>query len=148
MNYGTCIHFNGIQNAKCKAGLPYPAGPIPCIKVIHKTANGGTYFLPGELPAKSEPFSGAAKALPCPLYLEPTDEQIQAHRVEQEADMNNAIVAMTVAGKWRVRPKPAQDRSEVVECPICKGRLHLSQSAYNGHVHGKCETADCVSWME
>jgi hypothetical protein len=28
------------------------------------------------------------------------------------------------------------------------GWLHLSQSAYNGHVHGKCETDDCVSWME
>lgn len=30
----------------------------------------------------------------------------------------------------------------------CGGKLHLSQSSYNGHVHGKCETPDCVSWME
>lgn len=37
---------------------------------------------------------------------------------------------------------------EVVECPACKGRLHLSIAAYNGHVHGKCETDGCVAWME
>ncbi len=63
-------------------------------------------------------------------------------------DMQNILAAIKVAGAWKVKPKPANDRHEVVECPICKGRLHLSQSAYNGHCHGKCETDNCVSWME
>ena len=63
-------------------------------------------------------------------------------------DMEKFLVALKVAGEWKVKPKPKEDRSEVVECPICKGRLYLSQSAYNGHCHGRCETEGCVSWME
>ena len=39
-------------------------------------------------------------------------------------------------------------KQTVVDCPICKGKLHLSQSSYNGHVHGQCETNGCVEWME
>ena len=35
-----------------------------------------------------------------------------------------------------------------IECPNCKGRLRFSRSGYNGHVHARCSTADCVSWME
>lgn len=62
--------------------------------------------------------------------------------------MDRMTVVMPVVGKWRIHPKPKLDRREVIECPKCKGRLHLSQSSYNGHVHGRCETEDCVSWME
>lgn len=48
---------------------------------------------------------------------------------------------------WRDAHK-GKSAAEVVECPACNGRLHLSIAAYNGHVHGKCETPGCVSWME
>ena len=63
-------------------------------------------------------------------------------------DIKNILAAMNVASEWRVKPKPTSDRRDVLECPICKGKLHVSQSSYNGHVHGKCETDGCVSWME
>lgn len=36
----------------------------------------------------------------------------------------------------------------VDECPVCKGKLYMSHAAYNGHVHGQCETKGCLSWME
>lgn len=150
MSPGSCIHFNGVQNNLCKRGVAYSnwAGPKPCIRFIEKSANGSTSLRPGEVAAERKPFPGADKAKPCPFYQEPTDEQVQADRAETEAWLERTKVALKVAAEWRVRPKPAQDRHEVKECPICKGRLHLSQSAYNGHVHGKCETQDCVSWME
>lgn len=152
MNHGTCIHFNGVQNDQCKRGVSYevmwPKGPKPCIQTLHKSARGGTYLKPGEVPATSTPFPGADKAKPCPLYQEPTSEEVQADREESERWMQRTMAAIKVAGDWRVKPKPATDRYEVVECPVCNGRLHLSQSAYNGHVHGKCETEGCVSWME
>jgi hypothetical protein len=51
-----------------------------------------------------------------------------------------------VVAEWR--KKLPRGKQEVIECPACGGRLHLSQAASNGHVWGKCETADCVSWME
>ena len=152
MKHGTCTHFNGVQNDRCKRGVSYkvnwPTGSMPCIKLLHTSARGGTYLKPGEVPAETKPFPGADKAKPCPFYQEPTSEQVQADREEDEAHLAKTFAGIKVAGAWRVRPKPAADRFEVVECPICKGRLHLRQSAYNGHVHGRCETEACVSWIE
>jgi len=51
------------------------------------------------------------------------------------------------ANKWdRKNPKGATGK---VPCEACgKGEIHLSMSAYNGHVHGQCTTEGCVSWME
>ena len=152
MKHGTCIHFTGMQHKTCKRGVAYevnwPSGPNPCIAFIEKSARGGTYLKPGEVAAERKPWPGADTAKPCPLREAPTDEQVEQDRIESEAYFQRAMAAIAVAGKWRVRPKPAQDRAEVVECPVCKGKLHLSQSAYNGHVHGQCETPGCVSWME
>jgi hypothetical protein len=37
----------------------------------------------------------------------------------------------------------------VMDCPVCgTGKLHYSRAGYNGHVHARCETDGCVSWME
>ena len=152
MNHGTCIHFNGVQNDLCSRGVSYevnwPMGPKPCIKFLHKSERGGTYLKPGEEPAETKPFPGADKAKPCPLYQEPAREEVQADREDSERALVRTFAAIKVASEWRVKPKPSADRYEVVECPICKGWLHLNQSDYNGHVHGKCETEGCVSWME
>lgn len=38
--------------------------------------------------------------------------------------------------------------SGVVDCPACKGKLHVGIAAYNGHTRGKCETKDCLNWIE
>ena len=152
MNHGTCIHFNGIQNTACARGVAYdvnwPNGPKPCIQWIGKSARGGTYLEPGEEPAERKPWPGADEAKACPFRQEPTSAEVQEDRIKTEAYMKKAMTAIKVASAWRVKPKPAADRAEVVTCPVCDGRLHLSQSSYNGHVHGKCETDDCVSWME
>lgn len=152
MSPGTCIHFNGMQHDKCDRGVAYevnwPNGPKPCIKFIEKSARGGTYIRAGEVPAERKPWPGADTAKPCPFWQEPTPAEVEQDRIERDAAYERAKVAIRVASQWRVKPKPAHDRREVIECPCCKGRLHLSQSAYNGHVHGKCETDGCVSWME
>lgn len=148
MSTGSCIHFNGSQHDLCERGIAYAQfrPGIPCIKFVEKSANGGTYLKPGEKAAERRPWKYDGK--PCPFYQAPTDEQVQADREESERVMARFKVALKVASEWRVKPKPAQSRHEVVECPVCKGRLHLSQSSYNGHVHGKCETDKCVHWME
>lgn len=150
MNNGQCMHFNGTQNELCKRGVRYAQFEpgMPCIQLMHKSASGGTYLRAGEVPAETKPFPRAQPKERCPFYAEPTAEQVQADRAEFDAYMEKTFAAINVARAWRVKPKPAQDRSGTVECPVCKGKLHLSQSAYNGHVHGKCETADCVQWME
>ena len=36
-----------------------------------------------------------------------------------------------------------------VDCPCCEGgKLQYSVASYNGHMHGRCTTKGCVSWME
>lgn len=150
MNHGQCIHFNGALNELCKRVVRYEQfrPGLPCIQWIAKSARGGTYLKAGEEPAEKRPFPGAHPPDRCPFYAEPDDEAVQKDRAALDAAMERTLAAIRVASEWRVKPKPTQDRREVIECPVCKGRLHLGQSAYNGHVHGKCETADCVSWME
>lgn len=159
---GQCKHFNGVRfdkGACCLAGVNYREAfadgrpglflRMPCIEMYETPAHGrGTYVRAGEASVLEPLDRKGEKAIPCTLREEPTDEEIQADRAESDAWMERSMAAMQVAREWRVKPKPAEDRREVVECPICKGRLHLSQSAYNGHVHGSCETEGCVSWME
>ncbi len=150
MTDGQCMHFNGMQHELCKRGVRYDRFKPgkPCIQLLHKSARGGTYLRAGEVPAETKPFPGAQAKECCPFYAELSAKEVQDERAASDAHLEKTIAAIKVAGAWRVRPKPAQDRSGTVECPVCKGKLHLSQSAYNGHVHGKCETADCVAWME
>lgn len=86
-------------------------------------------------------------ALACPHLRRPTPAEIQDHEGWLAARMDHLATVMAGIRPWREAHK-GQSASETVECPACKGRLHLSISAYNGHVHGRCGTAGCVSWME
>lgn len=63
-------------------------------------------------------------------------------------EARDLIAVMKAAGDWKVHPKPSQDRRETIECPVCKGSLHLIQYARNGHAHGRCDTPGCVIFME
>ena len=85
----------------------------------------------------------------CPKWERRTIEQATKRHEEIEASMARMRIVGAVVGKWRTWTKQNRvAKQEVIECPACKGRLHLSQAAYNGHVWGKCETEGCVSWME
>jgi hypothetical protein len=82
----------------------------------------------------------------CPKWERRSLEQAEARADRIEATMRRMAIVGPVVAVWR-RKEPI-GKQEVIECPACKGRLHLSQSSYNGHVHGHCETPGCVSWME
>jgi len=82
----------------------------------------------------------------CPKWERRSLEHAEARADSIEKQMRKMELVGPVVSKWR--SKTPLHKQEVIECPVCKGRLHLSQSAYNGHVHGRCATPDCVSWME
>lgn len=82
----------------------------------------------------------------CPKWERHTQEDGEKRALGVHRSFRKMMLAGPVIKAWR--NKSPQGKAEVVECPVCKGRLHLSQSSYNGHVHGHCETADCLSWME
>lgn len=164
MNEGTCIHYTGIlrinpREASCNAGVFYwdkfdgdAPGILlraPCVQFRILPAHGkGTYVRPGEPTVRQEIDRKGQAVMPCEYLQLPTAEEVERDRIADKAELDKAVAALNVASAWRVTPKPATDRHEVIECPACKGRLHLSQSCLNGHVHGACETKGCVSWME
>lgn len=62
---------------------------------------------------------------------------------------NHTKVAAFVAG-WRRKAYPFQ-QAEVVACPACGGRLHLTQSnkySMANWVAVSCETPFCVTYTE
>lgn len=85
----------------------------------------------------------------CPKWLQTTREQGEEREDSMEAMVRQMTLVSPVVKAWRSWTKQNRvGKEEVIQCPVCQGKLHLSQAAYNGHVWGKCETADCVSWME
>lgn len=48
---------------------------------------------------------------------------------------------------WYAANRHKGEAQGTVSCPICKGTLYLGIS-YNGHRKGRCDTPQCVSWME
>lgn len=149
-DHGRCRHFNGVQNETCDKGVRYDQffPGMPCIQWIEESVRGDTFLRAGEDPVRRVPRFRVQPPDRCQFYDEPTHEEVQQYRKQRDEDMARTEAAFEVAKNWRVTPKPDHDRHEVVVCPCCNGKIHLSQSAYNGHVHGICETKGCVSWME
>jgi hypothetical protein len=82
----------------------------------------------------------------CSKWIRRTREQGEKRADDLERCLSRMTKVMPVVAEWR--KKPPIGKAEVITCPACGGRLHLSQSSFNGHVHGQCETSGCASWME
>lgn len=133
MKAGTCRFFKGIQHDQCDAGITYAdkaRGQVPCIKTYgHK---------PG------------VKTIPvwhCDKYTEPSAEEIAKSKAEMEAAMERMTKTFPLISRIKKEHK-GESWKGVEACPVCGGKLHMTHSAFNGHVWGKCETAGCVAWME
>lgn len=125
MKHGTCKHFTGVSNETCKAGVRYDdVKPLPCI----------TEYLRG-------------KPRVCDKYEEPSADEVAAYRAMLDASMERHAKAAPVLMELRKKYK-GQSWRGTIDCPVCDGRLHISIAGYNGHMHGRCETAGCLSWME
>lgn len=83
--------------------------------------------------------------LPTPEQLAARDEEIRK-RIESIGAARTAIVDH-LGGKWK---KGMAGSVGVIDCPVCEGErtLAFTRAGYNGHIHARCDTVDCVSWME
>lgn len=86
----------------------------------------------------------------CDLVSIPT----MAERDEEDREINVRIanigkarqaIVSACGGPWR-KGKPSI--LGAITCPVCNGHLDYSQAGYNGHIHAKCKTKGCVSWVE
>lgn len=129
-----CIHFNGIQNGKCKVGIEYTT--VRRENMFPQNGGRGTQY-----PCFFDVDN-------CSKMERPTEEYIQLRldKIQQStAKTMGAIKAISDhAGKY----KKGEGKSAIIECPACKGRLHYSRAGYSGHIHAQCETKDCVSFMQ
>ena len=132
LKQGKCKHFTGIRDAQCAAGVNYVLATknfelsLPC--------------MPQTQHDKREPSM-------CESFCEPTADEIAKDRAELDAHMDKMRLVMEGIAPLRKEHK-GKGYAGIIECPACKGKLHLSISSYNGHAHGRCETSNCVNWME
>ena len=90
-------------------------------------------------------------ALPCEKLRRPTPEEIAAHEKWWEARTGDMAKVMTAIMPWRTEHKKKRiGGAQTIDCPACGGikTLSMTIAAYNGHVHARCKTEGCVSWME
>jgi hypothetical protein len=134
MNY--CQHYTRGKGADmvCKAGMDRKA----------------TQIVPTDKGIKWGPCIGGHTLKDvhqhCPHWIRRTREMGEKRADAHARAINQLMIAQPFISKWR--DKEPFGKAETVECPVCKGKLHLSQAAYNGHVHAHCETQGCVSFME
>lgn len=134
-----CIHFTGIQNDVCDAGVPYmdvrtDGKGIPCLR-----GNG----ISGKRP------DGAC--LSCSKREWPTEEAIAEQVAARDMAMERTLLAMRAIRQDCTNHgygKGSGGRGQL-SCPACDGgTLHYSVSGYNGHIHAQCTTEGCVRFMQ
>lgn len=130
-----CVHFNGIQHDMCNAGVNY--------RRAFADANGVLKPLPC--------FASEGAHRPCEPRRFVTREEAEKEEAEWQAVWKGVSLASTAAHLDAKEKGFRKGRSGVgsIPCPVCqKGHLHYSVAAYNGHMHARCDTEGCVSWME
>ena len=129
-----CNHYRAMsEHETCSAGVAYDSmkgmawETRPC------------FSKPGDAPKPG-----------CDLVQLPTPEELAAdeaemrERLEKIGKARQAIVS-ACGGPWK-KGKPSIVGA--IDCPNCGGKLNYSRAGYNGHVHARCATPGCVSWME
>lgn len=146
-----CVHFNGVMNDRCRAGVAYvdvrADSPEP---IRYRHANGiasspeTVYTMRSSLPCHvSSNLCGAT----CDKQQLPTPEEVAAKVGAHQRDIEGLFTARAAIVK-RIAANGKSDG--VMDCPVC-GKLlslHYSQASSNGHIHARCESAGCVAWME
>lgn len=126
-----CVHFNGMMNDTCKAGVDYDS-----VKVAREPGKGW------DLPCFKDrkPCS-----ITCDKQQFPTAEYVQARLDEIEQSSIRTFGAIAAIQK---HANGKRGVAAVIECPACKGDLHYSIAGVNGHIHARCSTPNCVAFMQ
>ena len=128
-----CKHFTGVQHDVCGVGVPYASvrpktgGGLPCFR--------GFDMAGGE----------------CPRVEWPSRDEAEKEAVEEGAAFARTMLACSAAHEDAKAKKFGKGHggADSLPCPVCTtGRLYYRVAGYNGHMHAKCETEGCVSWME
>lgn len=127
-----CKHFNGTMNKKCDVGVAY--------ETVREVREPGRGF---KLPCLLECDNCSKREL---VTEAEADVEIEEHKKRFEGTMLARKAIVDFVGPWK-KGQAARGR---ISCPVCRGEMTLqfSRAGVNGHIHARCSTPDCVSWME
>lgn len=143
-----CRHHKGnVLHAECALGVDIEALVTDQVGAEKQ----GRHYM---LPCHNGRLDGIAKATcdKCSLLtvdeLRAADEEAQ-RAVAEFMERSRSLEPWTQSIRNRVRFN-GKSMSGVSDCPICETSraLHWSCSAHNLHIHAKCTTDGCVSFME
>jgi len=132
-----CVNFNGLMNDKCRAGVEYDSVRAAPDQIAAVGARHG-------LPCFEDGCGSCAQQR---FPTEAERAQREKELLEFLGFMHTARVAIRKHAGYTGK-KPSHDMRGTVECPKCRARLGYSVSSYNGHIWGRCETPNCLMWME
>jgi hypothetical protein len=126
---GKCSHFNGLMNDKCRAGIAYNS--VEGERVPYR--KGLPCFREGEANTRCEKRH----------FLTP--EEVAAKCADARRGFDNVKNARAAIVAHIAETK---QQNGACKCPICGEKLYYNRAQCNGHIHARCETKDCVCWME
>lgn len=131
-----CAHFTGVQHEVCRAGVRYDTAREPKTETT---------------PYRFACFQDEAQGLVCEKARFPTRAEAEAEKLADDAVFARVSKAHRAAHDDAKAKRFGKGRggADSLPCPVCEtGRLYYRVASYNGHMHAKCETDGCVSWME
>lgn len=112
--------------------------------ISYKTCHAGVVYDELAISAKL-PCWGDADRTPCAKFASWTEAE-NAERAARLAErLERMCKAMVAIDEEHKRSKTWGGR---IKCPNCDGTLAWSKARSNGHVHARCSTPDCVSFMQ
>lgn len=134
MRKGICKHYNGkvfLDKGDCDAGINV------------RNLVGGD--VPGWF-TRCPCIDRHESEITCIAYKDPSDKEIEADEKQWEFVISNLTLARPLIRK--LKAENPNGGSGSVECPACTGKFNYTISSYNNHMHAKCETEGCISFME
>jgi len=145
-----CLHFIGGCADTCAKGVKYAdvkKQHNPPLQYRYHRERGTPYMRTASLPCFKDKAFGAV----CDLAEFPTTDQIMKHDADSEAFVARMLTTRkTILADIATKQIPDDGSSAgTIPCPICgTGEVRYRRSGYNGHIHAKCSTENCVAWME
>lgn len=141
MSFIHCKHYNGRDlfmpgsEGKCRAGVD------PIYSFCGGDRTGWVRKVPCLRTNETEAI--------CPAAEYPTMEEEEQRQREFQEHSDRFFAALV-----KVRPAIVAEHERTglwsgsLTCPQCSKPLHWSMSQSNSHVHARCETDNCIAWME
>lgn len=139
-----CKHYAGLHmKTHCNAGVAYDDVRIEHAPVKYRSRGDRTIYTRIVSYPCLDSFNMAGCT--CEKHERTSPEEL----AEEKAWIENCVARSTKAMvAIRDDAKGKRGIQGCIACPNCGGKLHYSIAGYNGHVHARCETDDCVSFMQ